>query len=128
MRQFAGSLKLELAQYRELELFASFGSDVDDITQRILDRGQRLMLLLTQRPHSPLPISVQVLVISSGTLGALDNASLDSLELYESYIINWLKYTSLGRYISFILNNNRTYNFDLRPMVHYIVKNFVMFW
>ncbi len=69
MRQVAGSLKLELAQYRELAAFAQFGSDLDKATQAQLNRGQRLVELLKQKQFSPLPFSKQILIIFAGTGG-----------------------------------------------------------
>ncbi len=71
MRQVAGTLKLELAQYRELAAFAQFGSDLDKATQAQLNRGQRLVELLKQDQFSPLPFSKQILIIFAGTSGVL---------------------------------------------------------
>src|SRR5487761_445571 len=73
MRQVAGTLKLELAQYRELAAFAAFGSDLDKATQAQLNRGQRLVELLKQNQFSPLPFSKQILIIMAGTGGFLDD-------------------------------------------------------
>ena len=73
MRQVAGTLKLELAQYRELAAFAQFGSDLDKATQAQLNRGQRLVELLKQNQFSPLPFSKQILIIMAGTGGFLDD-------------------------------------------------------
>src|SRR4030081_1761032 len=72
MRQVAGTLKLELAQYRELAAFAQFGSDLDKATQAQLNRGQRLVELLKQNQFSPLSFSKQILIILAGTGGFLD--------------------------------------------------------
>src|ERR1700741_4303739 len=73
MRQVAGTLKLELAQYRELAAFAQFGSDLDKATQAQLNRGQRLVELLKQNQFSPLAFSKQILIIMAGTGGFLDD-------------------------------------------------------
>src|SRR5229473_1468253 len=72
MRQVAGSMKLELAQYRELAAFAQFGSDLDKATQAQLNRGQRLVEVLKQKQFSPLPFSKQILIIFAGTNGFFD--------------------------------------------------------
>ncbi len=72
MRRVAGRLKLELSQYRELEAFAQFGSDLDPATQRTLARGERLVAALNQNERSPLPVEEQVAVIYAGTNGYLD--------------------------------------------------------
>jgi len=88
MRQVAGSLKLELAQYRELAAFAQFGSDLDKATQNQLNRGQRLVEILKQNQFSPLPFSKQILIVFAGTGGFLDDLAVEQvrpfeLELYE---------------------------------------------
>ena len=70
MRQVAGTLRLELAQFRELAAFAQFGSDLDKATQAQLNRGQRLTEILKQDQYSPLPFSKQILIIFAGTSGA----------------------------------------------------------
>ena len=73
MRQVAGTLKLELAQYRELAAFAQFGSDLDKATQAQLNRGKRLVEILKQGQYQPLPFSKQILIIFAGTNGFLDD-------------------------------------------------------
>ena len=72
MKSVAGSIKLELAQYREMAAFAQFGSDLDASTQQLLARGERLTELLKQPQYSPLTTAEQVLVIYAGTKGYLD--------------------------------------------------------
>src|SRR5207244_1014163 len=79
MRQVAGTLKLELAQYRELAAFSQFGSDLDKATQAQLSRGQRLVEVLKQKQYSPLPFSKQILVIFAGTSGVLDDLPIDQV-------------------------------------------------
>ena len=71
MKQVAGSLKLFLAQYREVAAFAQFGSDLDASTKQTLNRGERLQELLKQRQYSPLPVEEQVPLIYSGVKGVL---------------------------------------------------------
>ncbi len=83
MRQVAGSLKLELAQYRELAAFAQFGSDLDKATQAQLARGQRLVEVLKQNQFSPLPFSKQILVIFAGTNGFLDDVAIADVRAFE---------------------------------------------
>jgi F-type H+-transporting ATPase subunit alpha len=83
MRKNAGSLRLELAQYRELAAFAQFGSDLDKSTQRALARGQRLVEILKQGQYAPLPIELQVLSILAGTRGYLDRLRVDHVQRYE---------------------------------------------
>src|SRR6187455_2486449 len=77
MKRVAGRLKLELSQYRELEAFAQFGSDLDADTQRTLARGERLVRMLNQNERSPLPVAVQVVQVYAGTNGFLDRIGAD---------------------------------------------------
>jgi len=83
MRQIAGSLKLELAQYREIASFAQFGSDLDEATQYLLTRGNLLTHLLKQPQYSPLPIEKQLLIIFAGIKGFLDNMATTELSAFE---------------------------------------------
>jgi len=84
MRQVAGTLKLELAQYRELAAFAQFGSDLDKATQAQLNRGQRLVEILKQGQYSPLPFEKQIAIIFAGTSGYLDDLPVEQLREFES--------------------------------------------
>jgi F-type H+-transporting ATPase subunit alpha len=83
MKQVAGSIKLELAQYREMEAFAQFASDLDAATQRLLARGARLTELLKQDQYSPLTIEEQVAVIFAGVRGYLDGVALEKVTSFE---------------------------------------------
>src|ERR1700739_3295719 len=93
MRQVAGSLKLELAQYRELQAFAQFGSDLDKATQAQLNRGQRLVELLKQGQFSPLPFSKQILIILAGTGGFLDDMPVDQVRDFEKELYKYVEAT-----------------------------------
>jgi len=86
MKKIAGSLKLELAQYREVEAFASFGSDLDEATQQTLLRGSRLIELLKQDQYAPLPMPMQVIIIYAGMRGFLDNLDLGHIRAFENEI------------------------------------------
>ncbi len=83
MKQVAGTIKLELAQYREMEAFAQFASDLDAATQRLLARGSRLTELLKQNQYDPLPVEEQVAVIFAGVRGFLDDVPVDKVTSYE---------------------------------------------
>src|SRR5271156_2047544 len=96
MRQVAGSLKLELAQYRELAAFAQFGSDLDKATQQQLNRGQRLGELLKQGQFSPLPFSKQILVIFAGTSGVLDDLPVNQVRYFEQDLYKYVDTTNPG--------------------------------
>ena len=96
MRQVAGSLKLELAQYRELAAFAQFGSDLDKATQAQLNRGQRLVEILKQDQFSPLPFSKQILIIFAGTSGFLDDLPVEQVRPFEAELYKFVDATNAG--------------------------------
>ena len=91
MRQVAGSLRLDLAQYRELAAFAQFGSDLDKATQSQLHRGQRLVEILKQPQYQPLPVEKQVAIIFAGTNGYLDPISVSDIRAYEQELYRFLE-------------------------------------
>jgi F-type H+-transporting ATPase subunit alpha len=90
MKQVAGRLRLELAQYRELRAFAQFGSDLDPVTQRQLHRGERLTELLKQGQYEPLPVEKQVVSIFAGTNGYLDPLPVASIRRYEEELYAYI--------------------------------------
>ena len=96
MRQVAGTLKLELAQYRELAAFAAFGSDLDKATQAQLNRGQRLVELLKQNQFSPLPFSKQILIIFAGTNKFLDDLPVAQVGDFETALYKFVDTTNPG--------------------------------
>ncbi|RZJ17917.1 MAG: F0F1 ATP synthase subunit alpha, partial [Brevundimonas sp.] len=87
MKQVAGSIKGELAQYREMAAFAKFGSDLDASTQRLLARGARLTELLKQPQYSPLTVEEQVVSVYAGTRGYLDNVAVADIGRFESELL-----------------------------------------
>jgi F-type H+-transporting ATPase subunit alpha len=91
MRQVAGKLRLDLAQYRELAAFAQFGSDLDRATQAQLARGQRMVELLKQGQYQPLPVEKQVVIIFAGTQGLLDDLPVDAVRDFETFFHGWLE-------------------------------------
>lgn len=84
MKQVAGTLKLELAQYREVAAFAQFGSDLDASTQYLLNRGERLTEMLKQGQYQPMPIERQVIIVYAATKGYLDKLRVSDIAAYES--------------------------------------------
>jgi F-type H+-transporting ATPase subunit alpha len=96
MRQVAGSMKLELAQFRELAAFAQFGSDLDKATQAQLNRGQRLVEVLKQKQFSPLPFSKQILIIYAGTNGLLDDMAIDQVRDFEAELYKYVDTANPG--------------------------------
>jgi len=91
MKKVAGSIKLELAQYREMAAFAQFGSDLDASTQRLLNRGARLTELLKQPQFSPMPVEEQVVSIFAGTNGYLDKIAVDQVTDYEAAMLSFMR-------------------------------------
>src|SRR5213082_2562418 len=91
MRQVAGSLKLELAQYRELAAFAQFGSDLDKATQAQLNRGQRLVEILKQPQFQPLNFGKQIAIIFAGTNGYIDDLPIDQVRDFESELYKYME-------------------------------------
>ncbi len=91
MKQVAGKIKLELAQYREMEAFAQFASDLDASTQKLLARGARLTQLLKQPQYSPLTVEEQVVVIFAGTRGYIDDVAVNKVNNYEAQLLSELR-------------------------------------
>ncbi|MFL6773854.1 MAG: F0F1 ATP synthase subunit alpha, partial [Sphingomicrobium sp.] len=91
MKKVAGSIKLELAQYREMAAFAQFGSDLDASTQKLLARGARLTELLKQPQYQPMPIEEQVASIFAGTQGFLDSVETRDVVRYEAAMLSFLR-------------------------------------
>jgi F-type H+-transporting ATPase subunit alpha len=91
MKKVAGTIKLELAQYREMAAFAQFGSDLDASTQRLLARGARLTEILKQGQFSPYPVEVQVVVIFAGVRGYLDKIAVDDIGRFEASLLDEIR-------------------------------------
>jgi F-type H+/Na+-transporting ATPase subunit alpha len=91
MKKVAGSIKLELAQYREMAAFAQFGSDLDAATQKLLNRGAKLTELLKQNQYSPLTVSEQVISVFTGVRGYLDDVELNEIKNFENEILEKIK-------------------------------------
>ena len=107
MKQVAGSLKLELAQYREVESFSALASELDDSTKHTLARGERLIELLKQTHSNPESVSVQILMIFSGMNGYLDNLSLNQIKQYKENIVSSYKFSNL------VLNTQKPLNISV---------------
>jgi F-type H+-transporting ATPase subunit alpha len=100
MKQVGASLKLELAQYRELAAFAMFASDLDKASQAQLNRGQRLTEILKQHQYSPLPFSKQILIIYAGTNGFLDDLPVDQCREFEKGLYKYVETMNPGLFQS----------------------------
>jgi F-type H+-transporting ATPase subunit alpha len=91
MRAVAGTLKIDLAQFRDLEAFATFGSELDKVSQAQLDRGYRLTELLKQPQNQPLPVEEQVLVVYAGTNGWVDDVPVPDVRRFEAELLTFLR-------------------------------------
>src|SRR5205085_7412845 len=91
MKSVAGTLKLDLAQFRELESFASMGSELDKVSQAQLDRGYRLTELLKQPLNSPMPVEEQVVSLYAGTRGHLDDIPVSDVRRFETELVEWFR-------------------------------------
>jgi proton translocating ATP synthase F1 alpha subunit len=95
MKQVAGDLKLTLAQYREVESFSSFASELDQATQQTLHRGLRLIELLKQKQSSAIPVSIQIILVYSGMLGYLDEFSIPQTVQFKGFLSEYAKKTNI---------------------------------
>jgi len=122
MRQVAGSLRLDLAQYRELAAFAQFGSDLDKATQAQLNRGQRLVEILKQPQYQPLPVEKQILIIFAGINGYFDNVEVGAIRELEGELYQFVesRHPSLLREIV----EKRELTDDLKARMHEVLKEF----
>ncbi|RMH70621.1 MAG: F0F1 ATP synthase subunit alpha, partial [Actinomyces sp.] len=91
MKTAVGTLKGDLQQFRELEAFAAFGSDLDAVSKRQLERGYRLTELLKQGVNSPMPVEEQVVSIFAGTRGFLDPLPLEDVRRFEAELLDWFR-------------------------------------
>src|SRR5271170_379174 len=122
MRQVAGTLKLELAQYRELAAFSQFGSDLDKVTLNQLNRGQRLTELLKQRQFSPLPTEKQIIIIYAGNNGFLDDLEVEQIGAFEDGLYKYLD-SSQSALLSDILEK-KTLDDDLKARIDGALKEY----
>ena len=123
MKSVAGSIKLELAQYREMAAFAQFGSDLDAATQQLLNRGARLTELLKQPQYSPLTNAEQVCVIYAGTKGYLDQIAVGDVGRFEAGLLSHLR-SNHADLLDDITNNDRKVKGDLEDAIKSAVEGF----
>ena len=91
MKSVSGTLKLDLAQFRELEAFATFGSELDAVSKAQLERGERLVELLKQGLHAPMPVEEQVVSIFAGTNGYLDDIPSSDVSRFETELLDYMR-------------------------------------
>ena len=123
MKSVAGSIKLELAQYREMAAFAQFGSDLDAATQRLLNRGARLTELLKQPQYSPLTNAEQVIVIYAGTHGYLDKVAVGDVQRFERGLLTHVRANDQDL-LADITNNDRKVAGDLEEAIKEAIDAF----
>ena len=127
MKQVAGSIKLELAQFREMEAFSQFASDLDPVTQRLLARGARLTELLKQDQFAPLAIEEQVVSIYSGVNGYLDGLEIDAIKRFETALLEHVR-AEQGDLLSAIREEGEISDETdqkLKDVIEALIKNFV---
>ncbi len=124
MKSVAGSIKLELAQYREMAAFAQFGSDLDASTQALLNRGARLTELLKQPQYSPLTNAEQVIVIYAGTKGYLDKTPVSEVTSFEKNLVNYLR--SEGKaVVDELTSNDQKVEGEIENKIKSLLDNFL---
>lgn len=122
MKQVAGSIKLELAQYREMAAFSQFASDLDQATQNLLARGERLTELLKQPQYSPLTIDEQVAVIYSGVKGYLDKIAVKDVTRYEHALLGELR--TKGADILASIRDEKALSKDIESKLAKLIEDF----
>ena len=122
MKKFAGTMRLDLAQYRAMEAFAQFASDLDAATRAQLDRGQRLVELLKQGQYVPLAVEKQVVIIFAGTQGYVDKLPVESLRSYEEELYRFIdeKHADLWEDI----RTKKEINDEIKKKLEKVLKTF----
>ena len=122
MKQTAGTLRLDLAQYRELEAFSQFASDLDETTQKQLERGQRLMEVIKQGVLDPLPVVKQVSIIYAGVNGFLDDVPVDKVEKFENTLFDCLD----SHYVDFVklFNKENAMTDEVKTAIDKLLNDF----
>ncbi len=126
MKQVAGTLRLDLAQFRELQAFAQFGSDLDKATQAQLARGQRLTEILKQAQYQPVDVEKQVLVIWAATNGYTDDIAIEDVRQFEGELLNFVENSHPG-----LLNNIRekkSLTDEIKTDLQQVLKDFKDIW
>jgi F-type H+-transporting ATPase subunit alpha len=120
MKQVAGALRLNLAQYRELAAFAQFGSDLDKSSQEQLNRGKRLVEILKQPQYSPLPVEKQIAIIFAGTAGLLDDLAVEDCRAFESELYRFIDNAHPGIWQT--LRDKKSFDDNLRKELTAAIK------
>jgi F-type H+-transporting ATPase subunit alpha len=122
MKKIAGSLRLDLAAYRELEAFAQLGTELDPATQKQLDRGARLVELLKQPQYKPMPVEQQVVVIFAGTKGYLDDVPLNRIGEFQDKLLNFA--STQGSDVLRSMAEKKDLSDEIDQKLHQLLKDF----
>jgi F-type H+-transporting ATPase subunit alpha len=122
MRDVAGRLRVDLAQYRELEAFAAFGSDLDKASQQQLARGGRLVELLKQPASSPFPVGREIASIWAGTRGHLDDIPVGDVRRFEQEFLDYIGHNADGLYDT--LATAKSFDEELNTQLEQLVTDF----
>jgi len=122
MRQVAGSLRLDLAQYRELAAFAQFGSELDKSSQNQLNRGKHLVEVLKQAQYAPLPVEKQVLIVYAGTNGFLDDLPVEQVRQFEADLYNYVDTAQSKTFQE--IRDKKTLDDDLKKRISALLDEF----
>jgi F-type H+-transporting ATPase subunit alpha len=123
MRQVAGTLRLDLAQYRELAAFAQFGSDLDKATQQQLNRGKRLVEILKQPQYRPLAVEKQVVLIYAAVNGYFDAVEVDAIRGLEEQLHSFFERHHPG--VLSEIAAKKTIDDELKPKLNELLKEFL---
>jgi F-type H+-transporting ATPase subunit alpha len=126
MKKIAGSLRLDLAAFRELEAFAQMGMELDKATQRQLDRGARMVELLKQPQYQPFHVVDQIVSIFSGSKGFLDDVSVNDVRAFEIALLEYLR--GVGKGVWEELNQKRALDDQLEKKLGDAIKAFKSTW
>nr|MBA3765493.1 F0F1 ATP synthase subunit alpha [Acidobacteriota bacterium] len=126
MKQVAGTLRLDLAQFRELQAFAQFGSDLDKATQAQLARGQRLTEILKQPQYQPMDVAQQVLVIWSATNGYIDDVPVENVRRFEAELLRFVENSHPGVLQS--IREKKSITDDIKNDLAQVLRDFKDRW
>jgi F-type H+-transporting ATPase subunit alpha len=126
MKQVAGTLRIELAQFRELQAFAQFGSDLDKATQAQLARGQRLVEILKQPQYQPMNVENQVLVIWAASNGYTDDVAVEDVRAFEAELLKFVENSQPGLLQS--IREKKSLTEEITANLHQALKDFKFAW
>jgi F-type H+-transporting ATPase subunit alpha len=126
MKQVAGTLRLDLAQFRELQAFAQFGSDLDKATQAQLARGQRLTEILKQPQYQPMDVEKQVLVIWSATNGYTDDVAIEDIRRFETSLLKFVENSHPGLLSD--IREQKSITDDIKAGLKQVLEDFKADW